>query len=128
MVSPERRIHRGTVCKVRRKRARHTIDVPDYRRMTMKVAGCFSSGRWILPAFIVSLAFQPVMASAQTAARSDRQQVTYSKDVAPIFNRSCVRCHRPEEIAPMLLLTYKEERPWASSIKERVGKQEIQPW
>ena len=62
----------------------------------MEVAGRFSSRRWVLPAFIVGLAFQPVVGAAQTApARSG--QVTFSKDVAPIMNRACVRCHRPDE-------------------------------
>jgi len=93
----------------------------------MKVAGFFSSRRWVLPAFIVGLAFQPVVGAAQTApARAG--QVTFSKDVAPIMNRACVRCHRPDEIAPMSLLNYAEARPWARAIKERVSKREMPPW
>src|SRR5215813_13364097 len=56
----------------------------DYRRITMKVAGCFSP-RWALPALFVGFALLPVVATAQTAAA---RQVTFTKDVAPIFNRS----------------------------------------
>ena len=33
--------------------------------------------------------------------------VTFTKDVAPILQRSCVVCHRPEQIAPMSLKTYR---------------------
>jgi hypothetical protein len=55
-------------------------------------------------------------------------QVTFAKDVAPILNRSCVRCHRPEEIAPMSLLSYSDARPYARAIKERVSKREMPPW
>src|SRR5690349_1323029 len=85
----------------------------------MKAAGFSFS------ALVAGFALVPVMATAQTPAT---RQVTYSKDVAPIFNRSCVRCHRPEEIAPMSLMTYAEARPWARSIKERVSKREMPPW
>ena len=90
----------------------------------MRVAGCFSP-RWALPALVVGFALLPVVGTAQTAST---RQVTFNKDVAPIFNRSCVRCHRPEEIAPMSLLTYNDARPWARSIKERVSKREMPPW
>src|SRR5258708_2055912 len=62
------------------------------------------------------------------APQATKSQVTFTKDVAPIMNRSCVRCHRPDEIAPMSLLTYADARPWARSIKERVSKHEMPPW
>lgn len=50
-----------------------------------------------------------------------RVALTFSKDVAPIFYQKCAYCHRPGEIAPMSLLTYKDARPWAKSIREKVG-------
>jgi hypothetical protein len=53
---------------------------------------------------------------------------TFTKDVAPILMRSCVQCHRPGQVAPMSLLTYEDARPWARSIKTRVGKREMPPW
>jgi len=54
--------------------------------------------------------------------------VTFSKDVVPILERSCQNCHRPGSIAPMSLLTYKEARPWARSIKEKVVRRQMPPW
>ena len=45
--------------------------------------------------------------------------VTFSKDIAPILQRSCQNCHQPNSAAPMSLITYKEVRPWARAIKER---------
>jgi mono/diheme cytochrome c family protein len=54
--------------------------------------------------------------------------VTFSKDVAPIFFKNCAGCHRPGEVAPMSLLTYKDARPWARSIKERVLNRTMPPW
>jgi mono/diheme cytochrome c family protein len=55
-------------------------------------------------------------------------KITFAKDVAAIFNKNCVGCHRPGEIAPMSLLTYKDARPWAKSIKEKVATGVMPPW
>src|SRR6476469_2416922 len=53
---------------------------------------------------------------------------TFSKDVAPIFNKACVECHRPTMFAPMSLTTYDAARPWAKSIKARVVSGAMPPW
>ena len=45
--------------------------------------------------------------------------VTFSKDIAPILQRSCQNCHQPNSVAPMSLITYQEVRPWAKAIKQR---------
>jgi len=63
-----------------------------------------------------------------SAGTSSRKEVTFSKDVAPIFYKNCVVCHRPNDLAPMSLLTYKDARPWARSIKEKVATREMPPW
>jgi hypothetical protein len=60
-------------------------------------------------------------ASAQTAP-------TFTKDVAPIFQRKCEACHRPDSIAPMSLVTYQQARPWARSIKARVSEHSMPPF
>jgi len=54
--------------------------------------------------------------------------VTFSKDVAPIFQAKCQDCHQPNSIAPMSLVTYQDARPWARSIKDRVGARQMPPW
>jgi hypothetical protein len=54
--------------------------------------------------------------------------LTFSKDIAPIFFKNCVGCHRPGEIAPMSLITYKEVRPWAKAIREKIATREMPPW
>jgi hypothetical protein len=56
------------------------------------------------------------------------QNPTFTKDVAPILQRSCVTCHRPGEMAPMSLMTYEDVRPWARAIKTRVVAREMPPW
>lgn len=53
---------------------------------------------------------------------------TFSRDVAPILQRSCQHCHQPTGIGPMSLLTYRQVRPWARSIKERVERRLMPPW
>ena len=53
---------------------------------------------------------------------------TFSKDVAPLFYKNCAGCHRPGETAPMSLLSYKEARPWAASIAEKVLDRSMPPW
>ncbi len=54
--------------------------------------------------------------------------ITFNKDVAPIFFKSCAECHRPGEAAPFSVLTYKEARPWAKSIREKVVNRTMPPW
>jgi mono/diheme cytochrome c family protein len=53
---------------------------------------------------------------------------TFTRDVAPIFQKSCQNCHRPGAIAPMSLLTYQDARPWARAIKQKVQAREMPPW
>jgi mono/diheme cytochrome c family protein len=79
-----------------------------------------------LVAGFAAAALVPAAAFAQ--GRAADQQVTFTRDVAPIFQRSCVTCHRPGEIAPMSLMTYEDARPWARSIKTRVSTREMPPW
>jgi hypothetical protein len=54
--------------------------------------------------------------------------LTYAKDIAPIFNNNCMTCHRPGEIGPMSFTSYKEVRPWARAIREKVVSREMPPW
>ena len=71
------------------------------------------------------LLFIPVGAISANAPGS---KVTFTKDVAPILNERCVECHRAGEVAPMAFTSYKEVRPWAKAIKERVILRAMPPW
>ena len=63
------------------------------------------------------------------AGQGDSKRVTFAKDIAPILQRSCQNCHRPNGgVAPMALTTYDEVRPWARAIKLRTSKREMPPW
>ena len=70
-----------------------------------------------------------VAQAAETTSGSDANKaVTFNKDIAPIFQKSCQSCHHEGTSAPMSLMTYEETRPWARSIKERVARREMPPW
>jgi mono/diheme cytochrome c family protein len=73
------------------------------------------------------LAFGFSVAAAAWAANAP-QSVTYHKDVAPIMQSHCQECHRPGEIAPFSLLSYKDARPWAKAIKADVVTKKMPPW
>ena len=52
----------------------------------------------------------------------------FHKDIEPIFQARCQGCHRPGEVAPMSLLTYKDARPWAKAIRAAVLAGKMPPW
>jgi peroxiredoxin/mono/diheme cytochrome c family protein len=54
--------------------------------------------------------------------------VTYTKDVARIFNSHCVECHHPGEIGPFSLTSYDEAIGWADTIEEVVREGRMPPW
>src|SRR5512134_2450291 len=66
--------------------------------------------------------------AAQDAVLQRDNAPTFSKDVAPIFYAKCVTCHRPGEVAPMSLITFRDVRPWASAIREKVTTRAMPPW
>jgi hypothetical protein len=69
-----------------------------------------------------------VLAASAAQAQDAAPAPTFTKDIAPILQRSCQGCHRPGEIAPMSLTTYQEVRPWARSIKTRVVSRDMPPF
>jgi hypothetical protein len=75
--------------------------------------------RGVLCAAFVAL---PAIATAQTRA------VTYHEDVVPVLQKHCQTCHRPGEAAPFSMLTYKDTRPWASSMKRAAVSRKMPPW
>jgi hypothetical protein len=61
-------------------------------------------------------------------AATSSQEPTFNKDVLPILQNRCQSCHRAGEIGPMPLVTYKDARPWAKSIREAVSLRRMPPW
>jgi len=81
---------------------------------------------WALAFAAAGALMLPAIASAQAAGAA--KVPTFTKDVAPILQRSCVSCHRAGESAPMSLMTYEEARPWARAIKTRTSGREMPPF
>src|SRR5437879_380457 len=85
-----------------------------------------------LPALAISvIAFAACVALSALVVGADSPrpaQVTFAKDVAPIFQAKCQECHQPNSIAPMSLISYQDARPWARSIRERVATRQMPPW
>jgi mono/diheme cytochrome c family protein len=73
---------------------------------------------------LTAIAFTAIP-SARTEAMATP---TFSRDVAPILFNNCAGCHRPNDIAPMSLLTYEDARPWAKAIREQVATGNMPPW
>ena len=53
---------------------------------------------------------------------------TYNKDIAPILNNQCARCHRPGEVAPFSLLTYQDAARRAALIATVTTNRYMPPW
>ena len=66
--------------------------------------------------------------STMAASSSGSPSVTFNRDVLPVLQKNCQTCHRPGEIAPFSLLSYREARPWAKSIKAAVVAKKMPPW
>jgi mono/diheme cytochrome c family protein len=82
----------------------------------------------IATAFLLTLCFNAPPSINADSAKSLAKQITFTKDIAPILFKNCAGCHRPDDIAPFSVLTYKDARPWAKAIREKVLSREMPPW
>jgi mono/diheme cytochrome c family protein len=81
---------------------------------------CLTAGLILAVVFLFQL--------STSASDKSSSSVTFTKDVASILHKNCAACHRAGEIAPMSLLSYKDVRPWAKSIREVVVERRMPPW
>lgn len=93
------------------------------------------NGAWMACRTFLALAVLAITAVPVGAQTAVDRQVTYTKDIAPILQRSCVHCHQPNSVAPMSLMTYEQVRPYAREIKRRTalrdarwGRGAMPPW
>ena len=61
-------------------------------------------------------------------ATAARTPVTFCRDIAPILQQRCQRCHRPGQVAPFPLLSYEDAAGWAETIREVVRERRMPPW
>ena len=81
-----------------------------------------------LLSFVLVCAVAFLLQGSSSANNTPVKNATYSKDIAPIFFKNCAECHRPGEGAPFSVLSYKDVRPWAKSIKEKIALKTMPPW
>jgi peroxiredoxin len=67
----------------------------------------------------------PELAKADPKAAG---QVTFYKDVLPVLQANCQGCHRPGQVGPFSLTTYKEAARWADACVEEVKARRMPPW
>lgn len=68
----------------------------------------------------------PALVLAQSA------EITFHKDIEPILQRSCQKCHRIGGVGPMPLVTYEQVAPFAGLIEYKTGLRDragaMPPW
>jgi len=83
-------------------------------------------------ALVAACGFLAESATSMVAAGQAAAPVTFSRDIAPILQRSCQQCHRPGGVAPMPLVTYEDARPYARAMKTRTALRDkrgvMPPW
>ena len=67
-------------------------------------------------------------ASGASLANLDTAAPDYATEVAPIFYQYCVKCHRPNDVAPFALTDYATAQSWSQMIKHELLSGEMPPW
>jgi len=73
-----------------------------------------------------------LVALASPSRLTANDEVTFTKDIAPILQGHCQRCHRDAGVGPMPLTTYEEAQPWAGMMAYKTGLRDkagaMPPW
>jgi len=69
-----------------------------------------------------------VFVSLWLLAQSTGFATTFYKDLLPILQDHCQKCHRPGQIAPIPLMTYAQAKAKAKSIVQMVRTTKMPPW
>lgn len=70
----------------------------------------------------------PLTKTTREAKAPAAEAFTYTKHVLPILQKHCQECHRPGEIGPFSLLTFKQASAWSDAIREAVTDGRMPPW
>src|ERR1700692_3139034 len=91
--------------------------------------GLAISGAAVLIIFLLSHSAR-VLAAPQAAqdASNTNSQITFNKDIAPVFFQHCATCHRPGESGPFPLLSYKDAKSHARQIAAVTQSRFMPPW
>lgn len=79
---------------------------------------------WLIVVIVVFTMVLPEVRSA-----GEKNAPTFTKDVAPIIFKNCLKCHQAGKLAPRVpLISYETVRPRAELIKQKVMTREMPPW
>jgi peroxiredoxin len=128
LLSPERRIlYRGAIDDryYARLKARPVIT-----RQHLKVAlDEYLDGKPISVRETKAYGCEIVFAESKIRPGSQAEStVTYYRDVLPILQKHCQECHRPNNVAPFPLMTYRQAVKWGPDIKEFTTTRWMPPW
>ncbi len=128
LLSPERRIlYRGAIDDryYARLKARPVIT-----RQHLKVAlDEYLDGKPISVRETKAYGCEIVFTESKTRPGSQAENtVTYYRDVLPILQKHCQECHRPNNVAPFPLMTYRQAVKWGPDIKEFTTTRWMPPW
>src|SRR4051794_12884262 len=70
----------------------------------------------------------PLPPPSSSSSPGEGEAVTFSRDVAPILWKNCVVCHRPGEVGPFSLLTYRDAAKRAEFLREITASRRMPPW
>jgi peroxiredoxin len=73
-------------------------------------------------------AFGCAIAMAEKKPTPTEAAVTFYKDVLPVFQAHCQACHRPGQVGPFSLLTYKQATRWGDLCVEETQAKRMPPW
>jgi uncharacterized protein (TIGR03437 family) len=71
---------------------------------------------------------EPAFRPPARTSKHAQSAPTFSNEIVRIMQKNCQTCHHPGDIAPFSMMTYKETRPWAQSIREQVILRKMPPW
>lgn len=64
----------------------------------------------------------------RAVGREPTGDITYHGQIATIFQRSCLECHRRGQLAPFPLATYEDALGWGPTIVEAIEQGRMPPW
>jgi hypothetical protein len=84
---------------------------------------------WSVALLLSSLTTLPAPAAEEAAYRPrPKGSLTFTRDVAPLVFKHCAACHRPGEVAPFALLSYRDVKKRARQIEQVTASRFMPPW
>lgn len=69
-----------------------------------------------------------ILAASMVTSAAFGGDPTYYRDVAPLLQKHCQECHRPNQVAPFSLLSYDQARKRATDLAVVVEDKRMPPW